>query len=161
MQSRKNPTAATSTLTHTFQRGRRLNTNPKRGTMTMYRAVIKDALPASVPSPMPDCCRIEASAKKPPHTKPPISSLPVNRDFFSAPNSRFCPCRRSVKGRRRSKNNEAIQLRSATSVKGGISAADFCAEKLTPKMNAASSKKQGGRYFLRQRRLINGFWGKP
>ena len=57
----------------------------------------------------------------------------------------------------RNKNADAIQLRSATNVNGGILDADFWAEKLTPNRNAERKSKNGGKYFLKVNFIICAF----
>ena len=81
MHSRYRPKMAMTTLTHslapTFLRKKR----PRMGTMTMYRAVIKPALPTVVYW-MPTCCRQEATPRARPQETPPARR--VLRLAFSA-----------------------------------------------------------------------------
>ena len=54
--SRYSPPTAMATLTHSKAVGRRFRNRPKRGTMTMYMAVMNPAFPAEV-SASPSCWR--------------------------------------------------------------------------------------------------------
>ena len=63
--------ANTSDMT-IFKLGLCFMNNPMIGTMTIYMAVIKPALPADAYI-NPYCCALEAMAKTTPHTIPPMT----------------------------------------------------------------------------------------
>ena len=82
MHSRYSAITDSPTAIHVARFTFRLNSRPKTGTSTTYRAVRKPALPASVPAARPACWKLEAMASAVPQQIPPSSS---SRRFW-----RFC-----------------------------------------------------------------------
>ena len=109
------------------------------GTMTIYSAVMKPALPEVVVS-SPFCWRLAATVRAAPQQMPPAirSRLLPGRGWAASPKSRFRRAR-SIK-HSTSKDKNAMPDRAVLKVNGSTrSAPTLCATKAVPQMNAASS----------------------
>lgn len=83
MHSRYSAITDSATAIQTGRLTFRLKNRPHTGTSTTYRAVMKPALPESVPATIPACWKLEAMASAAPQHRPPIHSC-LLAAFFSA-----------------------------------------------------------------------------
>ena len=83
MHSRYSASTDKATAIQTGRLTFRLKNRPNTGTSTTYRAVMKPALPESVPATIPACWKLEAMASAAPQHRPPIHSC-LLAAFFSA-----------------------------------------------------------------------------
>ena len=83
MHSRYRDTTLSTTAIHTGPLTFRRKNRPNRGTSTTYSAVMKPALPASVPATRPACWKLEATARAVPQQRPPSHSC-LREAFFSS-----------------------------------------------------------------------------
>jgi len=82
MHSRYSARTDRATAIHTGRLTLRLKNRPNTGTSTTYRAVMKPALPESVPATIPACWKLEAQARATPQHRPPIHSCLLAAFFW-------------------------------------------------------------------------------
>ena len=147
MHSSAMPQVASTTPIHTCTGGFLRRKRPSSGTMTMYSAVIKPALPGVVVW-MPICCSMEARQRARPHRIPPVASVLTGRGAGAPPE----PSRR-MRDRLRhtsgSSTSEPSRKRVALKVNGPTcSIPTDWATKDTPQIKAVSSSMAFPRSFL-------------
>ena len=137
--SRYSPATASATLSQMARGAFLWRKIPAMGTMTMYRAVMKPALPEEVVS-SPICWRLVATVSAVPQHRPP------NRRSRRVPGRAAASPRKSRRLRRRSsrhstsRNTKATALLAAVKVKGPTwSAPTLWATKAVPQIRAAST----------------------
>ena len=160
MHRKYSPATAMDTLPHSSADGLLPQKRPKRGTITIYMAVMKPAFPADVPA-MPNCCILEARVSITPQAPAPRSKArfsPAVRwkiDFRPGTIRAAAPSTASSA-------TKATSPRRAVKVKGPTwSAPALWAEKPVPQITAASSGRTVWRRFRFIRLSISSPFRKP